>query len=119
MWRCGVEFWWDTTPLNDDFKINMNQYNNLYGSAKGGMAADNMLDAYSIILHELGHALGFMGATGTGTWVGNTYSWNVYTSFADNLSGSKFTYDFLADKDAQVPMLGPFHLKGRRIRTTA
>ncbi len=103
---------WDPTPL-DNSEYDMTQYGGLFGTGKAGTAADNKIDAYSTILHELGHALGFIGDTNSLSYPAGTFAWTAYTSFADNLSNSNktFTYDWLSGlKGTTVQMQNAYHL---------
>lgn len=103
-------FWWDPTPTTNT-EFNMNQYGGIFGTATDASAV-GMEDGFSVLLHELGHALGFMGASGSLTTTGNQLlSWSAYTSFADNLPF--FTYDYITPLKGQtVTMNDAFHVSG-------
>jgi hypothetical protein len=105
-------FFWDQTPLAND-EYNMTQYGNKFGTAKSGSPADGKEDAYSVILHELGHALGFIGASAP---AGEVLAWFTYTDFENNLNppaSDIFTFDYLPSvKGKTIPMQDPYHIDG-------
>jgi hypothetical protein len=100
------QLWWDPTPLdNGEFDMT-----GLFGTGRTGTGADGKFDAYSILLHELGHVFGFMGAGGT---LG-AYAWSAYTSFEDNFTTkyTTWTYDYLPALKGQTVAMGgnPYHV---------
>lgn len=100
------QLWWDPTPL-DSGEFDMT---GLFGTGRAGTAADGKFDAYSILLHELGHVFGFMGAGGTM----GAYGWSAYTSFEDNFTTkyTTWTYDYLPSLKGQTVAMGgnPYHV---------
>ena len=100
------QLWWDPTPL-DSGEFDMT---GLFGTGRAGTDADGKFDAYSILLHELGHVFGFMGAGGTL----DAYTWSAYTSFEDNFSTkyTTWTYDYLPGLKGQTVAMGgnPYHV---------
>jgi hypothetical protein len=109
-----ANFFFDPTP-NDNAEFNMNQYGGLFGTAINA-AQQTMEDALSLIVHELGHALGFMGSSGIGNYGSDAYGWNAYTDFANNLATTNagpFKFDDVyKGVFPDVPMWGPFHVDG-------
>lgn len=66
-------------------------FSNWYFGLDGNTPADNY-DLMSVVLHELGHGLGFIGSmqvdnTGIGSWGAGTQMPIVYDRFVENLQG--------------------------------
>lgn len=109
-------FYFDPTP-KDNIEFNMNQYGGLFGTARD-VAQSTLEDGLSLIVHELGHALGFMGFDGI--WQPSTaldaYGWSAYTDFANNLTGTDagpFVFDdFYKGAMPDIPLWGPYHIDG-------
>lgn len=109
------DWFWDPTPAdNSEFTMNTA---NFYGTAPAMSAANGKFDAYATILHEMGHVLGFSGATGT--WA-NMEPFTTYTDFKNNLNAANtlFTFDtnnmgyeggIMGPTYTTVAMAGPFH----------
>ncbi len=86
-------FFYDDTPKYST-EFDMTRENGLFGDAKAGSAAAGKWDALSVLLHELGHALGMVRYSGT--WAdGKTYT--AFDAFVDNFASTAPSEDFVFD----------------------
>lgn len=84
----NVEFYFDDNVNNNDEGFVMGAT----GNVSQGLKILKQFDAFSVILHEIGHVVGYSGTTGT--W-NDMKPFTAYTDFANNIAGGKFKFDYL------------------------
>ncbi|MFN0010534.1 MAG: hypothetical protein ACKVS8_02700 [Phycisphaerales bacterium] len=107
-----VTFYMDGEVDNNDEEFVMGHTGNVSQLLKGL----KQVDGYSVLLHEIGHILGFSGTTGT--W-NDSAPFTAYTDFANNVGGGNFHFDYLT-QGAEGSINGPttqwatdtFHMTG-------
>ena len=87
-----ADFFFDPTPFESE-EFNMNRRVGTAGDAIAGSDAALLFDALSVWIHEIGHVMGFSGASGN--W-GDGDPFFGYTDFINNLTfaGGVTTYNF-------------------------
>ena len=94
-----VTFYMDSIVDNNDEDFVMGATGNVSQLLKGL----KQFDGFSVMLHEIGHILGYSGTTGM--W-NDGKPFTAYTDFANNLAGGKFKFDYLTS-GAEGSINGP------------
>ena len=104
------DFYFDPTPYsNEEYDLDARGV----GPAIGNGPPGNRFDALTVWIHEIGHVMGFAGATGT---FADGMPFFAFTDFADNLDAAgDYEFDWLVggsegNMGDTVPMLDPFHI---------
>ncbi len=88
----------DLDPVNPDIEASFNSARSDWYFGTDGTPPFNEFDLVSVVLHEIGHGLGFAGSMvvsgGTGSWgFGTAYPF-IYDRFTENGSGQSLWQDF-------------------------
>ncbi|MDH3468271.1 MAG: PEP-CTERM sorting domain-containing protein [Gammaproteobacteria bacterium] len=117
-----ADFFFDPTPLANE-EYNMNRRGGTAGDAIAGDAAEPLFDALSVWIHEIGHVMGFSGATGN--WSDGDPFFG-YTDFQNNLTSAggvtTYNFDWLAggtegNNGDTLQMFNVFHTDGTVIES--
>lgn len=84
----NIAFYMDDDVTNNDENFVMG----VTGLVSQAQKAAKRFDGFSIMLHEIGHVLGYSGTTGM--W-NDAKPFTAYTDFANNIAGGKFKFDYL------------------------
>lgn len=83
------DFYFDDTPYDSvEYMLD----NRGVGTSLAGTPGEFLFDALTIWIHEIGHVMGFSGASGT---FSDGMPYLAYTDFANNLSGNLYEFDWL------------------------